>query len=114
MNDTAALVARRGSVKASITRIEKFVDEFGNDVTVNSLKGRLQHLEELYTKYDEIQLNLEVLNQEEFGGEREVIENKYLNLQSSINDLIELKTVSPVVGTGERGWLQVLLIVLPT
>ncbi|KAJ8966226.1 hypothetical protein NQ317_001189, partial [Molorchus minor] len=73
MNDTAALVARRGSVKASITRIEKFVDEFGNDVTVNSLKGRLQYLEELYTKYDEIQLNLEVLNQEEFGGEREAL-----------------------------------------
>ncbi|KAJ8955221.1 hypothetical protein NQ318_000247 [Aromia moschata] len=102
MAETSALVAKRGSVKASITRIEKFIDDISDDVTVNNLKSRLKHLEELYAKYDDIQLNLEVINQTDFGDDRESIEDKYLNLKGRFEDLIEQKLAISVINSGVR------------
>ncbi|KAJ8969068.1 hypothetical protein NQ314_001970 [Rhamnusium bicolor] len=74
MAELTALVGKRGSIKGSITRLEKFIDELDNDVTVSILKSRLKFLEELYSKYDDVQLSLEIKDANEYSSDRDLRE----------------------------------------
>ena len=60
MADVRALINKRGTIKASISRVNTFADNL--DLLTSdphALKIKLRHLMELSTKYDEIQSQIE-------------------------------------------------------
>jgi hypothetical protein len=60
MTDMKALIKKRGTIKASISRINTFADNFDHDLhDHHALKIKLRHLSELSAKYDEIQSQIE-------------------------------------------------------
>ena len=55
-----ALIKKRGTIKASVSRVNTFADNFDPDISDHHiLKIKLRHLMELSAKYDEIQTQIE-------------------------------------------------------
>ncbi|KAJ8966542.1 hypothetical protein NQ314_003472, partial [Rhamnusium bicolor] len=104
MAELTALVGKRGSIKGSITRLEKCIDELDNDVTVSILKSRLKFLEKLYSKYDDVQLSLDIKDANEYSSDRKLIENKFLSLRDRIGNMIEISSVSNLNDTMHEFW----------
>ena len=60
MADVKALIKKRGTIKASISRVNTFAGNFDLETSDHhALKIKLRHLMELSTKYDEIQAQIE-------------------------------------------------------
>lgn len=60
MADVKALIKKRGTIKASISRVNTFADNFDADTSDHhALKIKLRHLMELSAKYDDIQTQIE-------------------------------------------------------
>ena len=60
MADVKALIKKRGTIKAFISRVNTFADNFDPDISDHhALKIKLRHLMELSAKYDEIQTKME-------------------------------------------------------
>ena len=60
MADVKVLIKKRGTIKASISRVNTFADNFDPDISNHhALKMKLRHLMELSAKYDDIQTQIE-------------------------------------------------------
>ena len=60
MADVKALIKKRGTIKASISRVNTFADNFDPENSDHhALRIKLRHLMELSTKYDDIQSQIE-------------------------------------------------------
>ena len=61
MTDVKALIKKRGTIEASVSRINTFTDNFDPELNDHhALKIKLHHLMELSAKYDEIQTQIAV------------------------------------------------------
>lgn len=72
------LIAARGQCKASFTRLQKYLSE-NTQFAIEDLQVRKQNLVEIYAKYKDISISLELLDEKE---EDEDAEERYLTLLS--------------------------------
>jgi len=83
---------KRGVVKASLTRIRKFVQNFKPTVdAVTLLEFRQEELPIVNRKLDDIQCQIELIdidNAEEVEKERKDFENEYFAIRSEMQELI--------------------------
>ncbi|XP_063915837.1 uncharacterized protein LOC135131904 isoform X2 [Zophobas morio] len=85
-----ALINKRGMVKATLTRMKHFVDNFQPGNNVYQLKTRLPHIQKAFTEFDDIQRQIELLdNRVDQSKEREEFENKYYDLESAVLEIID-------------------------
>ncbi|XP_063915471.1 uncharacterized protein LOC135131590 [Zophobas morio] len=98
MPASAPLIRRRAVIKAKLTRIEKYVDEFDpNKNNINELSTRLELLEVTLKDFEKAQLDIELAADDEseleiHDKEREVFETRYCTVVSEIKTFIK-KTI---------------------
>jgi hypothetical protein len=56
------LVSARGPVKASLTRLKTFLDQFSDDQDILAVKLRMPRLQEIWSKYEDIQARLQLID----------------------------------------------------
>ena len=91
MADVKALIKKRGTIKASISRVNTFADNFDLDINDHhALKIKLRHLMELSAKYDEIQTQIEA-DDSDFSSvsDRAQTEDDLCNIECKLHHLLE-------------------------
>lgn len=90
MMDLKILIKKRGTIKASISRINTFVDSFDSGVDDHhALKIKLRNLAELEKKYDEIQSQIELEDNESVSDDRVHTENELCKIECKLNALLD-------------------------
>ncbi|XP_076391767.1 uncharacterized protein LOC143265171 [Megachile rotundata] len=89
MDEFKSLVVERGSIKAALTRLQKFFKDNAGVTTVGSLRKRLAANIVLYEKFNSVQTRIEILvaNSEaaaSHAAERETFETSYFDLVDAI------------------------------
>jgi hypothetical protein len=86
------LKRKRGVIKASLTRIRTFLNKFNvREDSITLLEFRQEELPTINRKFDDIQVQIELLDIENLEGnesEREDFENNYFAIRSEMQDLI--------------------------
>ena len=72
------LIKRRAVAKASLTRMQTFIDS--GDLKVNEIKLRLDKLPSILSKYESAQDELECLDKADYSLDREEFENQYYHI----------------------------------
>jgi DNA repair exonuclease SbcCD ATPase subunit len=80
------LIKRRGVAKASLTRMQTFIE--AGDLKVNEIKVRLDKLPSILNKYETVQDELECLDEADHSLDREVFENQYYQVEARFNELL--------------------------
>ncbi|KAG7196780.1 hypothetical protein KM043_018217 [Ampulex compressa] len=76
--------------KSQLTRFENAIDSYRQDNNMTILKRKFERLTELFRKYDEIQLELNMLDDvDDHIAEREDIEEQYVVLRATAQELID-------------------------
>ena len=91
MTDVKALIKKRGTIKASISRINTFADNFDHEINDHhALKIKLRHLMELSAKYDEIQTQIEA-DESDFTSvsDRVQTEDDLCTIECKLQNLLE-------------------------
>ena len=91
MTDMKALIKKRGTIKASISRINTYADNFDHDThDHHALKIKLRHLMELSAKYDEIQTQIES-DDSDFASvsDRVQTEDDLCNIECKLQNLLD-------------------------
>lgn len=87
------LIAKRGQVKASLTRFSKFIDRCKDENTEQNLmqlESRLENTYSLLEQFNTLQNSIELLNETEIStNERETFENQYYDLTQVAKRLIQ-------------------------
>lgn len=84
------LVKQRGIVKASMTRIDTYVNNLNDHADINSLKVRHGRLVELWNQYTEIQNTLEMHDESVDHSQYAMqIEELYFDLSAKITSIID-------------------------
>jgi molecular chaperone GrpE (heat shock protein) len=88
--DVKALIARRGRIKATTTRIKTFLEKFRDDDNIYQLKSRLPNLRNAFKEFDQVQTQLESLQERERQDkERHDFETDYYNIVPQILALLD-------------------------
>ena len=82
------LVKRRGVAKASLTRMQTFIE--AGDLKVNEIKVRLDKLPSILNKYESVRDELECLDEADHSLDREAFENQYYQVEARFNELLHL------------------------
>ena len=80
------LIKRRTVAKASLTRMQTFIDS--GDLKVNELKVRLDKLPSILSKYESAQDELECLDEADYSLDREEFENQYYHVEARLHELL--------------------------
>lgn len=102
MTDLKELRSRRGAVKDKLTRFRVYLDanvigkdNLSEDI-FSQLQVRLDKAEPLFDEFNEVQSEIELLDESEFGdSEREVFENTYFEL-GVVKSTLKAREVSKV------------------
>lgn len=97
MSQVKSLKARRGQVKAQVTRLQTILQ---NDaISLQEAQIRMKHLEEMWQRFEEIQTQLEtretateeeaMQNLKEGNEEREKFETNYYKVATQLQGIIE-------------------------
>ncbi|CAG9097042.1 unnamed protein product [Plutella xylostella] len=96
MNTEKELIKKRGGVKAKLTQFSTYLNiakssDKLSKLQANELKCRLEKIEDLYSVFDKLQLELEELadDAEERYNERSQLEGQYYELVSQARTLLE-------------------------
>ncbi|XP_048487332.1 uncharacterized protein LOC119693304 isoform X5 [Plutella xylostella] len=96
MNTEKELIKKRGGVKAKLTQFSTYLNiakssDKLSKLQANELKCRLEKIEDLYSVFDKLQLELEDLadDAEERYNERSQLEGQYYELVSQARTLLE-------------------------
>jgi predicted nuclease with TOPRIM domain len=89
--DIKDLIRARGRVQASLTRIQKFVQQYDETQDVLNIKLRMERLEEIWNKYEEIQDSIESIDcdpskHDDFRSE---FETKFYDLNVKMQRIID-------------------------
>lgn len=102
--DKQLLVKSIGGIKSRITLFGNQIDKSCDTLTLGELRSMANRLNPLYSKYDEAQTQLEVIDSENsYETEREAFETAYGNVEAKIINLIEKLSKSELssVNTGQ-------------
>ena len=91
MTDMKALIKKRGTIKASISHINTYADNFDHDKhDHHALKIKLRHLMELSAKYDEIQTQIESEDSDfASASDRVQTEDDLCNIECKLQNLLD-------------------------
>lgn len=103
MTDLKELRSRRGAVKAKLTRFRVYLDanvigkdNLSEDI-FSQLQVRLEKAEPLFDEFNEVQSEIKLLDESEFGDfDREVFENTYFELIGVVKSTLKAREVSRV------------------
>ena len=70
-NEIKELVSARGRVKASLTRLKTFLDQFSDDQDILAVKLRMPRLQEIWSKYEDIEDRLELIDSDNIKHEQD-------------------------------------------
>jgi hypothetical protein len=88
--DVKALIARRGQIKTTTTRIKTFLEKFRDGDNIYQLKSRLPNLRNAFKEFDQVQTQLESLQERERQDkERHDFETDYYNIVPQILALLD-------------------------
>jgi hypothetical protein len=88
--DVKALIARRGQIKTTTTRIKTFLEKFRDGDNIYQLKSRLPNLRNAFKEFDQVQTQLESLQEgERQDKERDDFETDYYNIVPQILALLD-------------------------
>ncbi|XP_050543053.1 uncharacterized protein LOC126906529 [Daktulosphaira vitifoliae] len=65
MAELRNLIMRRGQLKSSLTRFEKFIRELSEGDEIDQLKLRRQKIEDIWSEFDQVQSAIEIESEEE-------------------------------------------------
>lgn len=98
----AGLRRKRGTIKASLTRVRTFVDNFDpSNQVVSLLEFRQEELPRINLRFDEIQCQIELINCDDTEGndlERDQFERDYFAIRSQIQEIITQEKINSTVG----------------
>jgi predicted nuclease with TOPRIM domain len=85
------LIRARGRVQASLTRVQTFLQQYDESQDVLNIKLRMERLQEIWKKYEEIQDRLEVIHcdpskHDEFRND---FETKFYDLNVKMQHIID-------------------------
>jgi hypothetical protein len=80
------LIRQRSVAKASLTRMQKFIDMC--NLKVNEIQVRYDELPVIFNKFDNAQGELESLDDMDHSGDRELFENQYYQVKAKFNELL--------------------------
>ncbi|XP_063931822.1 uncharacterized protein LOC135143811 [Zophobas morio] len=93
MPSSEALIRSRGGIKGKLTRVEGFVTDFNPDTqNINELETRLGYLEAAFRDFENTQLQIELVandNSEDQTEERERFESQYFAVVLTIKTVIQ-------------------------
>lgn len=92
---------KRGVVKASLTRLRKFVNEFDhNEQSISLLEFRQEELPNINKKFDAVQCEIELITEdpEKEDEERASFERNYFEARSQLQEIINTQSSSSTVG----------------
>lgn len=95
-------IKKRGVIKGSLTRFKTFLNKCDENTPTTEIQQRLNKLESLWTQFDEVQLEIEMLDtsddaEEASSEEREAFESEYFRLQSHAEQIISTRVEHEVV-----------------
>jgi hypothetical protein len=82
----AQLIKRRAVAKASLTRMQNFIG--AGDLKVNEIQVKFDELPSIFNKYDTAQDELELLDETDHSGDRELFETQYYKVKVKFNELL--------------------------
>ncbi|XP_026467582.1 uncharacterized protein LOC113371152 [Ctenocephalides felis] len=88
MENQNILIEKRRSAKSKITRTQNYISKFDSELSISELNARKQLLNDAFNKYNEAQDELEMINLDEFEGDRDEIETQYCKILSTIDNLL--------------------------
>ncbi|CAK9816429.1 hypothetical protein ANTPLA_LOCUS8963 [Anthophora plagiata] len=88
-----SLVAERGGLKARLTRFKRFVETSSADMAIGALERKTKTYEDLHTKFDKVQAQIETIvagsdSEEVQLEEREEFENTFFVLMNKVDNYI--------------------------
>ncbi|CAI6352353.1 unnamed protein product [Macrosiphum euphorbiae] len=98
----ADLKRKRGTIKAALTRVHTFVNNFDPiDQAVSLLEFRQEELPQINRRFDEIQCQIELIAVDDLEGaevERDMFERDYFEIRSQMQEIINHKKASSTTG----------------
>lgn len=109
MADMKELIAKRGILKAQLTKFTTFVNELANNQTkIGELRPRLIKLEQVWSGFGDIQTQIELMDETDAqSAERDSFENKYFAVVAQAEPYLHSTQFSAQVSDVQRN------IVLP-
>lgn len=91
----ADLKRKRGVIKASLTRVQTFINKFNpREDAITLLEFRQEELPHINRKFDDIQCQIELINVdnlEESDQAREMFETDYYAIRSQLQEMINIE-----------------------
>ena len=102
----AQLIKRRAVAKASLTRMQIFIE--AGDAKVNDIKVRLDKLPSSLNNFESAQDELECLDETDYTLDREEFENQYYHVEARFNELLHPvvdlpRCQSPIGSVSDQG-----------
>lgn len=98
----AGLKRKRGTIKASLTRVRTFVDNFDqSNQAVSLLEFRQEELPRINLRFDEVQCQIELINCDDIESndlERDQFERDYFAIRSQMQEIISQEKTNSTVG----------------
>ncbi|KAJ4447639.1 hypothetical protein ANN_09646 [Periplaneta americana] len=82
MSDSKILIHQRGLAKASLTRLETFLGRVHEVTEPGMIKVKYERLESIQMKYEESQVQLEMIADEDHSEDRIEFEERYDRVKS--------------------------------
>ncbi|XP_026475595.1 uncharacterized protein LOC113380645 [Ctenocephalides felis] len=82
------LIEKRRLAKSKITRTQNYISKCTSELSNLELNARKQLLNDTFNKYNEAQDEFEIINLDEFEGDREELETQYCKILCTIDILL--------------------------
>ncbi|KAF0729511.1 Integrase catalytic domain-containing protein, partial [Aphis craccivora] len=104
MDDISVLIARRGQIKAIVTRFQGYIGS--TECDMNQIILRRKKVEEAWYNFERVQLEIEELdcaNGTDHSGYREDFENAYFEAMAKAEQMMNVIRSSSGINTNEQG-----------
>ena len=80
------LIRQRAVAKSALTRMQTFIES--GDRKVNEIQVRFDDLQGIFDRYDTAQNELELFDDTDYFGVRELFENQYYEVKAKFSELL--------------------------
>ncbi|EZA49243.1 hypothetical protein X777_12483 [Ooceraea biroi] len=100
----ATLKKQRGLIKSSLTRFKSFLDNYDPNKDAEVLKIRLERAKTLLSAYEDVQLQIEVAENMDDEGSRQLFEERYFACIARAQSLVD--QIQGQVNTASNSTIQ--------
>ncbi|EZA62818.1 hypothetical protein X777_01848 [Ooceraea biroi] len=101
--ELSKLKKRRGAVKASLTRFKAFLENYSAERDHSVLKIRFEKAKSLLSEFEDVHLEIEVIEDKGDEGARQLFEDCYYEYIAKAQELLDSEERSAAVNRNEAG-----------